>query len=503
MAGPPDDPVGNSSSSATTGPTNDPGCSDSDDERTDESIPPPDTGSPPMREDRSTPSSGDGPDPPSGDGPDPPPGNGPDLPPRGGSSECRSRPVTDGGEDPPGGAGDGSPNRATFEEVDWSSVDRRPWWLSIRTAALVLGLVGLTGVFLYDRYVAHVYLVGQWNVQVHEWIFMLAGVIVVAYGLVPLLRNPTRTRTIVDRLRDRPVAAVSTAYLAVFVVVALLVPWQLDMGLAFEHQYHPPLGFTAPGGPIPECVGEVSTGEDGVTTYCSATTEYPFGTNERGHDMLHLVASGMRVALIVAVFTVGVIVPLATTVGVLAGYFGGRLDALLMSYVDVQLSVPAIIVYFIAMIYVNPQLWLLLVAFGLLSWGGIARLVRSEVIQRREAGFVLAAESAGASRLYVARRHLMPNVTNTIVPATCHLIAILILTEAGLSFLGFHDQEVFSWGRSIAEGLTIDGELLVFYGLLEFWWVSTFPAIALGVTVLAFKLAGDGLRDALDPRGSR
>jgi peptide/nickel transport system permease protein len=146
----------------------------------------------------------------------------------------------------------------------------------------------------------------------------------------------------------------------------------------------------------------------------------------------------------------------------------------------------------VAYMFFLNSMAMLLVAFGLLSWGGIARIVRSETLQRREEGYVLSARAIGARDRYVLTRHLLPNVTNTVVPAAFHLIAILVLTEAGLAFIGFH-ASFQSWGMTISEG--------VFYGSTTAWWISAFPAITLGVTVIALKRAGDGFRDVLDPRG--
>ena len=189
--------------------------------------------------------------------------------------------------------------------------------------------------------------------------------------------------------------------------------------------------------------------------------------------------------------TLGLIAPLATVVGLAAGYYGGRVDDALMTYVDAQISVPAILIYMVAYMFFFNSMAVLLVAFGLLSWGGIARIVRSETLQRSEEGYVLSARAIGARDRYVLRRHLFPNVTNTVVPATFHLIAILVLTEAGLAFIGFH-ASFQSWGMTISEG--------VFYGATRAWWISALPAAALAVTVVALKVAGDGMRDVLDPR---
>lgn len=175
-----------------------------------------------------------------------------------------------------------------------------------------------------------------------------------------------------------------------------------------------------------------------------------------------------------------------------AGYYGGRIDDLLMAYVDMQLSFPALLVYLLFFMFVQNSMAVFLLAFGLLSWGGIARIVRSETLQRREDGYVVMARAVGASPSYIMRRHLVPNVTNSILPAAFQLIAIIILTEAGLSFLGFNPIAQ-SWGDTIQRGFTRASPV-------THWWIAGIPAIALGITVVACKFIGDGLRDALDPR---
>ena len=293
----------------------------------------------------------------------------------------------------------------------------------------------------------------------------------------------------------------AAALLAVLALVGILGPVILgELQLRFQHSYHAPVGFTGELGWTGECLGTVTQAE-GITRHCDGSWTYPLGTNHRGHGMGELLVAGARVAVYVLVFTLAFVVPIATIVGIVAGFRGGRIDDLLMSYVDVQLCIPAIVVFFIGYMYWNVSLLLLLVTFGLLSWGGIARIVRSETLQRREDGYVLVARSLGASPAYIGRRHVLPNITNTLVPAVFHLLALLVIVEAGVAFLGFHHLETYSWGSTIQEGLDPPIFGLGFeMDAHEIWWISTVPTIALTVTVLSLKIVGDGLRDALDPQ---
>ncbi|WP_265111659.1 ABC transporter permease [Halosolutus halophilus] len=397
-------------------------------------------------------------------------------------------PSADGPPDPP--------ETAAFERIDWDALDDPTVRPRARTIAFLFLLVALGGVYLYDRYYAHVYLVGQWKVTPIDWLFLLSLAVFVAFVLVPAGRNADRVGTYLRRLRRNRSAFVASGLIGAFVLVALIGPLFVgEPRIRFGHRFHPPAGFTADASIMNDCLGRLSGDR------CRWAWAYPLGTDGRGHDMLTLSVYGARVSLYVVLITSMIIVPIAVGTGVVAGYVGGRVDDLAMTYVDVQQFVPAIVLYLLFKVYVGRSLFLLILAFGLLSWGGIARLVRSETLQRREEGYVLAARSAGASRLYVVRKHLLPNVSSTVVPAVAHLIPVLVLTEAGIAFLGFGETGLNSWGMTIAHGLNATSSGRV--DPLDQWWVSTIPAILLTVTVAAFKLAGDGLRDTLDPRGER
>ena len=389
-----------------------------------------------------------------------------------------------------------------FERVDWETVGGQKRCVSAERGTLIAGLLFVFLLFLYDLFLAGVYLVGTWRAEPLDWMILLAVVLLAAYGIVPAIKRRDSVQQVIRRLSSKPATLLAGLYLLLFAFVGALGPlFVSDPGLRFEQAFNPPIGVSTQVTPF-DCFGEV-TGPP-LDQYCHGSLSYPLATNERGHPLGFLLVSGARVALYVTLFTVAFVVPLAAAVGVIAGLRGGLIDSLLMSYVDIQLSIPAIILYFLGYAYWNPSLLLLLVTFGLMSWGGIARLVRSEVLQRREDGHVLVARSLGASRSYIAKRHILPNVTNTLVPAAFHLLAMLILIEAGIAFLGFHELELYSWGSTISESVNAAVPGYVHSRAeppaYQIWWVSTLPALALTLTMLSFKLLGDGLRDALDPR---
>lgn len=398
---------------------------------------------------------------------------------------------------------DGSPR---FENVDWDETDASRTPVTAERTTLFVGtlLVGLLAASQW--WSTGIAVVSDRRLAAVDWVFLLAGVVLVAYGIVPLgKRARRRRRSMVGLVRRHPAPALGGAFLVGLVAVGLLGPIVTGSpSLRFQHAFHPPVGFTSTV-PPQECLGvESGTAFDRV---CHGTWSYPLGTNERGHPLGFLLVEGARVATYVAVIAAAFIVPLAAAVGVVAGLRGGIVDDLLSSYVDVQLCVPAILLYFIGYAYYGPSLLLLLGTFGLLSWGGIARLVRSEVIQRRGDGYVLVARSLGASGTYIAKRHVIPNSTNTLVPAAFQLLALFVLIEAGVAFLGFHEIGTYSWGSTISESMTAEvaGQLQsrADEPAHRIWWVSTLPAAALTATLVAFKTLGDGVRDALDPRGDR
>jgi len=376
-------------------------------------------------------------------------------------------------------------DEARFERVDWAQIDADARRVDVRSAALavVLGLLVLA--FAYD-WLTGALVVAGWHPAPLDWLYALSAVFLAFFVVLPLVERPARTAYYWRRLRTNRWAVVSLAYVVGFGVLALVGPALLgggrtDLTIAFQ----PPAFTSAPSSVPISCVGRVADGR------CYGTLQYPFGTDAFGRGLGLLVVDGMRVSFLVGLVTASLIVPIATAVGTVAGYLGGTVDDVLMRYVDVQQSVPAFVVYLIAAHVLGPSLFLVVLVFGLLSWGGVARLVRSEVLQRRSAAYVLASRSAGAGRAYRIRRHLLPNVSSTVVTATSQQIPLLILAEAALSFMKLTDVGPHSFGAIIAAGLQY------FY---KAWWLSTVPVVFLALLVVAISVLGDAMRDVLDPR---
>ena len=222
---------------------------------------------------------------------------------------------------------------------------------------------------------------------------------------------------------------------------------------------------------------------------------HPFGTDQLGRDILSRIIAGSRVTLAIAGSAVLLGGLVGVLLGLMAGYFGGWWDRILMRLVDIQLAFPLMLLALLVVAALGPNFQNLIAVLALTSWVRYARIIRAQVLSVREREFVLAVIGMGAGHTRILLRHILPNVlTPALVVATLELARTIVL-EAGLSFLGLGIQPPYpSWGRMLADGRTY---------IATAWWIITLPGLALMLTVLSVNLLGDWLRDWLDPRSER
>jgi ABC-type dipeptide/oligopeptide/nickel transport system permease subunit len=219
---------------------------------------------------------------------------------------------------------------------------------------------------------------------------------------------------------------------------------------------------------------------------------YVLGTDQVGRDILSRIIYGARISLVVGVSAVVVSLVVGVTLGLLSGFLRGRVDAVVMTVVDVTLSFPPLLLALAFVAALGPSLLTIIVVLGLTGWERYTRVVRAEVLALREKDFVEAARAMGASPLRMILRHLLPNTFSSIIVMSTLQVAQAILQEAALSFLGVGTGSAHpTWGQMITLGRDF---------VTVAWWLATFPGLAILLTVLAINLVGDRLRDALDPR---
>jgi peptide/nickel transport system permease protein len=220
--------------------------------------------------------------------------------------------------------------------------------------------------------------------------------------------------------------------------------------------------------------------------------EYPLGTDKMGRDLLSRMIYGARISLLVSFMAVFVGGSVGTTLGVMSGYFGGKLDTLIMRLVDITLSIPTILLALVLVSALGPSFGTVITVIALIIWARYARQARAEALTVKEQDFVARARVAGASHTRIMVRYIFPNIVNTLVVLATLQVGSIILLESTLSFLGVGiPRPTPAWGVMVADGR----ELIV-----TAWWVSMFPGIGIMLTVLSLNLFGDWLRDHLDPK---
>lgn len=262
-----------------------------------------------------------------------------------------------------------------------------------------------------------------------------------------------------------PAAVAGVALLVFMLVLALLAPWLYPGD---------PLDMVAP--PL------LWPGQDAA---------YPLGSDSLGRDVIAGIAHGARVSLAVGVVAAVLSLVIGVLVGATAGYFGGRIDDVLVRITELFQTMPSFLFVIVVVAIGQPSVPVIVFAIGLASWPVIARLVRAEFRALRETEFVLAARSQGFSHARIIFQEMLPNALPPVIVTTSVLVASAILIESALSFLGMGDPNAVSWGSMIGQGREL---------LRTAWYLTALPGAAIVLTVLALNLVGDGLNDAFNPR---
>ena len=222
------------------------------------------------------------------------------------------------------------------------------------------------------------------------------------------------------------------------------------------------------------------------------SSEHLLGTDELGRDLLSRILYATRVSLLVGVVAMSISLLIGTSLGLLAGYVGGWVDDLIMRFVDIMLCFPSFFLILMVSAFLEPNIYNVMIIIGLVSWPGLARLVRGECLSLREREFMLVAKNLGLSRFRMLFVHLLPNVISPVIVSATLGIGGAILTESSLSFLGLGVQPPNpSWGNILTSGKDY---------IYMAWWLSLFPGLAILFTVLSFNFLGEGMRDVLDPK---
>jgi ABC-type dipeptide/oligopeptide/nickel transport system permease subunit len=282
---------------------------------------------------------------------------------------------------------------------------------------------------------------------------------------------------LIDGILGDKMALFGAAVVLLFVITAVFAPY------IAPHGQEETFGFMKE----PLSSSQADIDGDGQTE----SVFHPLGTDSFGHDILSRLIFGARVSLLVSLATLAVALTIGTTIGILAGYYGGVIDSLLMRYVDFQWAFPELILG-VAIIALSGGLGVtnVIIAIGIAYIDDFARIVRGEILSIREEEYITAARAVGMGDARIMFREMLPNAVAPIIVQATLMIPLAILAEAGLSFLGLGVKPTTpTWGLLLSQGRDF---------ISRAWWISVMPGLAIMVTVLAFNMFGDGLRDAFD-----
>lgn len=215
------------------------------------------------------------------------------------------------------------------------------------------------------------------------------------------------------------------------------------------------------------------------------------GSDSLGRDVASGIVHGAKTSLLIGLIATLVSIFIGIFFGAFAGYYGGRLDDFLMRVTEIFQTIPSFVFAILLVAIMKPSISSIVVAIAVVSWPGVARLVRGEFLSLKNREFVQACHTLGMSDMRIMLREILPNCLSPIIVIGSLMVATAILIESGLAFLGLGDPNIMSWGFQIGAGRTM---------LRSAWWVCTFPGVAILITVLAINLVGEGLNDALNPR---
>ena len=330
-----------------------------------------------------------------------------------------------------------------------------------------------------------------------DWLWLATGWPVTVAVVAPAVRDPEGTWRLLSRLRRYPVGLAGGVVTVAVVLAGTIGPVLLpEPGVDIVARNQPPVFLTVSNADLAGCVGEVVDGQ------CRGTFQYPLGTTERGVGTSRSLVDGARAFVKVAVTGVALAAPLGTAAGVVAAYAGGTVDRVISGVAETVKAVPALLV-FLAWRWLagNGTPFILVVCFGLFSWGTVAGVVRERALSEVSKDYVRSAELAGAPPASVIRRHLLPNVARAAVSASLARVPIFITVEATLAFLQFGApaSSVLSMPPGYQSwGETIGAELSSFP---LYWWRVVFPALTLLAATAAVTVFADALQRILDPRG--